>query len=67
VVCLTLTAGQQFNELLDHYIRLDREKAVDRLVAALRDALANIENNPAAVGSGSSQTSCSRLLTSRAG
>jgi len=47
VIRLTLTAGQQFDQLLDHYIRLDRPEAVDRLVATLRDALASIEINPA--------------------
>jgi len=47
VIRLTLTASQQFNELLDHYIRLDRELAVHRLLAALREALARIEADPA--------------------
>ena len=47
MVRLTLTAGQQFNKLLDHYIRLDRPEAVDRLVASLGDALASIEVDPA--------------------
>ncbi len=46
MVRLTLTAGWQFDELLDHYIQLDRPEAVDRLVAALADALALIEANP---------------------
>lgn len=47
MIRLTLTAGQQFDELLDHYFRLDREEAVDLLLAALREALARIEANPA--------------------
>lgn len=43
MVRLTLTAGRQFDALLDHYIALDRPEAVNRLVAAFRDALARIE------------------------
>ena len=47
MVRLTLTAGRQFEVLFDHCIALDRSEAVDRLVAALRDALARIEADPA--------------------
>ena len=47
MVRLTLTAARQFDELLDHFITRDRPEAVDRLLAALRDALARIEAYPA--------------------
>ena len=48
MVRLTLIAGRQFDDLLNHYIQLDRPEAVDGLVASLRNALARIEAEPTA-------------------
>jgi plasmid stabilization system protein ParE len=48
VISYTPRAARQVRALLDHYHRLERPEAIANLLAALREASATVENNPAA-------------------